>query len=348
MFELRSAWNLSSDLFDADFDDSFVEAAPAEVQLVDYRNCPTCNVPGKIAEAMIICEQCGLEREWNIHYGDVYSQSYEQNYNVSENSFIKFNIVGIGAHKYQKAYISTCADYSTYRANVNKTEIIQRINMYTGILPPSNAINMTIDLFEQIKRNEYVYRGNSRWGVIGACLYYACMDCGVSRTMKDIASIINIEKKALSQGDKILQDLHEAGVINILVDYEPLDDYLNQYLPALGIPVKYKAFIKHIIDRAEKKHLYIRNESQITSKCVGAIYLLIKRVPELRHLQKNIPDCCNNMSKSTYNRQYKLMTDNIYLLKKSFKKFGIPMDKAWKNVKSKPFRPSLSDNVDPI
>lgn len=301
-----------------------------DVEILDYKICPNCNVRGRISESFIICEQCGLEREWQTH-GDNYSISVDKNYNTSQNSHVSFNIVGKGSYCYQRSLLKTCSDYSLYRNNNNKKEITNIIFQYEGSKPPSNVISLAAELFDQVVQAGHVYRKNGKKGVMSACLYYACIMNNVTRTPKDIAIIMNTEEKFVSQGDRILQELNELGVVNIPSCYEPLDDYLNRFFSSLGIDMKYKAFIADLIHRADKKHLHVKNDCRTTTKCVGAIYMLTKRVKELRHIKKNhISSECNDISRTTYIKYYKLLYANHRLLKKCFKRHRIPMPLEWK------------------
>jgi hypothetical protein len=301
-----------------------------EVEKKDYKLCPECKIPCKIHDTVIICENCGMERVWDCHSHNLYSITIDQNYNTASNSFLSFNIVGNNSYCYNRSFLKTCADYSAYRNNNNKKDIINKIYQYEGNKPPANIINAAADLFDQIKNKGYVYRGDGKLGVIGACLYYASIMNNLTRTPKEISQIMGIDERFLSHGDRVLQELNELGIITIPTNYKPLDDYLKMYMPALNIPDKYKQFIVDVIARAERKHLHIKNESRMTTKCVGCIYLLTRRVPELKHIKKDtISIECNNISKSTFIRYSTLITDNFRLMKKPFRKHGIPMPVEW-------------------
>ena len=297
---------------------------------IDYKICPNCNIRCKILENFIICEQCGLEREWQNN-SDNYNAAIEKEHNTSQNSHISFNIVGKGSYCYQRSLLKTCSNYGVYRNNNNKKEITNIIFQYEGSKPPNNVINLAAELFDSIARAGRVYRKNGKKGVMAACLYYACIMQGVARTPKDVAIIMNTEERFLSQGDKILQEFNELGIISIPSCYEPLDDYLNRFFPALGIDEKYKAFVVDLIHRVEKKHLHVKNECRTTTKCVGAIYMLTRRIKELNHIKKDkISKECNDISKSTFVKYYNLLCSNYKLIKKSFKRHGIPMPLEWK------------------
>jgi transcription initiation factor TFIIIB Brf1 subunit/transcription initiation factor TFIIB len=302
---------------------------------VNYKKCPECGLMCKINETTVICEKCGLEREYDAHNTGAYSSSIDQGYNTSNNSFMSFKVIGKNYYNYSKNLYKTCANYPSYRNNSNRKEIINKIYRYEGGRIPLNVCNMTADLFDQIKQRGYVFRGNGKWGVIGACLFYSCIICGLSRTPREIANIIDIEDKFLSQGDRILQGLNELKIISIPVENNPISDYLNQYLPALGIPIKYKQFIIDLISRADVKRIYIGkgNQSRITTKCVGAIYLLCMRMPNLNHIKKDdISRECVKISKSTFIRQYNLLMEHGAELKKVFRKHKIPMPVEWRDL----------------
>lgn len=316
---------------DMDFIHDDLETNTKEIIEVDHMLCPICNIPGKLTESHVICEQCGMERVFDSHQSEKYSATVDQNYNTMDKSFMTFNIIGVNSYCYNRSLLKTCADYSAYRNNSNKKEIINRIYQYEGNKPPMNIINGTADLFDQIKNKGYVFRGDGKLGVIAACLYYVSVEHNLTRTPKEISSIIGVEEKFISQGDRILQELNELNVISIKTNHKPLNDYLNMYFPSLGIPDHYRGFIIDIIARAERKHLHIRNESRMTTKVVGAIYLLTMRVPELKHITKHkISDECNKISKTTFIKYYNLLCGNYKVIRKCFRKHHIPMPTIWR------------------
>lgn len=320
------------DFVDTKFKELNIELDKEETKVDNFNNCPLCNLPCKVNDAYILCEKCGMERKYDCHANDLYSLSVESNYNTANNSFMTFNIIGTNSYYYNRSLLKTCADYTSYRANNNKKDIINKIYQFDGNKPPMNVINETADLFDQIKQAGRVYRGDGKLGVIGACLYYISIKNNLTRTPKEISSIMGIEERFLSQGDRILQELAELNVIEIPTNYKPLNDYLNMFMPILGIPDKYKQFVIDIIARAEKKHLHIGHECRLTTKVVGVLYILTLRVPELRYIKKDVISAeCNNISKSTFIKYSSLICDNYHIMKKPFRKHLIPMPIAWKN-----------------
>ena len=243
---------------------------------------------------------------------------------------MSFNFIGKNSYCYQRSFLKTCANYSSFRRNNNRKDLYNYNYQYEGKKIPKNAIKLAIELFSKIKENNYVFRGNGKKGVLGACLFYSCVMNHITKTPREIASVMEIEERFLSQGDRIVQELNEKGVISIPTILRPLNDYLDQFFPALNIPDKYKQFVTDIIKMAEKKDVHIMNDSRTTTKCIGAIFLLINRIKELKHITKDhiVKEC--NISKSTFIRYYNLLLTNYKMLKPVFKKHRITMPVEWR------------------
>jgi transcription initiation factor TFIIIB Brf1 subunit/transcription initiation factor TFIIB len=296
----------------------------------DNSMCPYCFVPGRVRDTKIYCTQCGLEREWDEYNEDLYDRSIEQNHNTSSNSFVSFNIVGKNCSDMRRSYMNSCANYSSHRRYNSRRETEMRIYQYDGREVSQTVIDAALEIYEQIKDSFHVFRGNGKWGIIAACLYYAFIKEGQARTPKEVASILGTDEKFLSQGDRKLLKYNDMGIISIPTSVHPIAEYLHHYMTALEIDLKYKVFILDIINRAQEKYLHIKNDCRTTTKCVGAIYLLCQRVPELRHINKQqIADVCK-ISKSTFLRYYELIMRHHELLEKSFRRNGIPMPVAWR------------------
>ena len=291
--------------------------------------CHICNIEGKISDGVIQCEGCGLTMI-NDNATNKFCVSVDQDHNTSSNSFMSFNFIGKNSYCYQRSFLKTCANYSSFRKNTNRKDLYNYNYQHDGKKIPKNAIKLAIELFSKIKEENYVFRGNGKKGVLGSCLFYACVMNNITKTPREIASIMNIEERFLSQGDRTIHELNEKGVISIPTILRPMHDYLDQYFPALGIPDKYKSFIVDIINIAEKKNIHIQNDSRTTTKSIGAIYLLTMRVKELNHINKDqiVKEC--NISKSTFIRYYNILIANYKIIKPIFKKHKIPQPNSWR------------------
>jgi transcription initiation factor TFIIIB Brf1 subunit/transcription initiation factor TFIIB len=305
--------------------------ATAEPIIVDYKICIACKTQSVITDAGLLCLSCGLEKPMYTETPELFSETINNNYNTSSNSYISFSVIGANAYTYNRSFIKTCSDYIQYRNNNNKKDIFNRIYQHAGNHPPTNIINATIELFDIIKQKNYIYRGSIKWGVISACLYYMSIEHKVARTPKEIIKIMDIDDKSFGVGHKILLELKELGVVDIQTDYSPLNDYLNQFFPSLGIPDKYKQFVVDLITRMQLKKCHVGNESRLSTKVIGCIYILTLHMPELRHITRDdISRECNGISKSTFIRYHDLIKKNYKLVKKTFKYHHIHQPSSWR------------------
>jgi transcription initiation factor TFIIIB Brf1 subunit/transcription initiation factor TFIIB len=298
-----------------------------------YNTCPRCNIECKLNNDEILCHQCGYIPDI-INDSHKFTFSNDKDHNTSDNSFMSFNLVGKNAYCYQRSFLKTCANYTSFRKNNNRKYLYNYNYQYEGKKIPKNAIKLAIELFSIIKEHNYVFRGNGKKGVLGACLFYACVMNNITKTPREISSVMEIEERFLSQGDRKVQELNEKGIISIPTILRPLKDYLDQYFPALKIPNKYKSFIIDLIGRAEQKNMHIENDSRTTTKVIGAIYLLTNRIKSLNITKESIVKECD-ISRSTFIRYNNLLLSNYKKIKPVFKKHKIPMPKSWKSTDDK-------------
>jgi hypothetical protein len=318
----------------------------------DEKLCNTCLMPYKILDECLICEKCGIEKVIESEIDtENYNMCLESNYNSNSDSYVSFSFKGKGSYGYQKALLIACSDYTAITHKEVLKELMNIIDQYEGNKLPKNIINLAIDLYFTIKSkaNEYfsaiygennikkklILRGKGKLGMYADCLYYACIMENLSRTPREIANIVNIEEKYMSAADKKIQEFYELGLIDLPINIRLIDDYINRYFPLLGIPMKYKDFIIYLINRAEQKYIHINNESRISTKCIGAIYLLCQRIPELKHITREIIAQNCKISKSTCNKYYQLLISNWKYIKKAFKKYRIPQPIEWKKTMRK-------------
>jgi len=291
--------------------------------------CEKCDIIYKTLNGFSYCESCGVE---NKTESDQMTYNSESCNNVHRDPFMSFNIIGKGknARDLQRNFIKTCGKYKAYRTNSNRREMVKTNDDYIGNKLPKNVIKLALELFRKIKEKKFVFRGNGKKGVIGACLFYSCIMNKITKTPKEISNILGIEERFLSQGDRTVQELNEKGIIVIPTTIRPLNDYLKQYFALLKIDAIYTDFIINIIDRMEIKNIHMINNSRTTTKAIGAIYLLINRVPKYKNITKDIivKEC--KISKSTFIRYYNLLLKNYKVIKPIFKKHKISMPVEWK------------------
>ena len=319
--------NIDFNTYENSFDE--IKKFSQEEQL---KECIHCKGKLSISSGTLVCKDCGIETFNNIGgTEEEYSTSAITDCNVNSNGFMALKMTGKGSYGYQRSLLKTCANYQQYRKVSTLKDMNNWNNNSEKYHIPKNVIQQANDMFDKIKKRKIVFRKDGKKGVLSACLYYACYDNNISKTPSEIAQFSNIEEKFHSHGDRILHSLNELGIIQIPAKINPTADYINRYMELLDIDKKYKQFIIDLIDRAEEKKIHILHDSKANTRAVGAIFMLIERLPELKsRITKEIIEKECGISKTTFIRYYKILCKYYKLVKKIFKRHAIPMPNDWR------------------
>ena len=156
-----------------------------------------------------------------------------------------------------------------------------------------------------------------------------CQKEGLARKPYRIASLHGILERDLSKADSIVRSFHEEGVIDLFINKDSYESYIEKYMEILKMDIiKWKPFIIDIIKRAENKHVYMKTPKPST-KCLGAIYFIINSVPSLkREISKE--DMINKckISKTTLINHYQELFNHKKKFKKIFKQYKIKLPKT--------------------
>jgi transcription initiation factor TFIIIB Brf1 subunit/transcription initiation factor TFIIB len=121
---------------------------------------------------------------------------------------------------------------NNYSNNANM-RIISRLNMYQGIPYKTRSLLIVFNTISEncnrngiskkiINESQGLYkiiskykisRGSNRCGIISACIFMACKNCGSARSSSEISKVMNIEKKVVTKGIKQLQDIIRVNKI---------------------------------------------------------------------------------------------------------------------------------------
>lgn len=279
-------WNIFNKLSKS-FDDDYCDKIDTLKEKTNYDKniCEVCGEVGTVLadNGMMVCSKCGIQNEIEIDVGQEW-RYYCDNDNKSgsdptrvglptntliPNSMLSTIILGYGGEsfrRHQKWGTASHKDRSIYEI-YNKLKIICLSNGLTQCVI-DKAIAMYLK-YDKLKR------GDTRMGILAACILYACRDKTISRTIEEIEDIFDISRKKLSSGFK---DLH-----NGLYNYNP--SYISEiepFLPEYDI-VRYCNLLK-----IGKKHIDAAKEvyymadffglvSNITPKSItlGCIYFVI-------------------------------------------------------------------------
>ena len=301
--------------------------------------CYACGGNLRTKNNVMSCQSCGLEIKGAVvSTAEDESTTVSPDYNVNGKGFISVRVIGKGSYGYNRNLMKTSADYTVHRRITNLKEMHNWNAQCTSSQVSKNVIEDANNLFATIKQHGLVYRKDSKKGVQGSCLYHACHMNGVSRTHTEIAQLVSIAEKFLSAGDRILRDLNERGIISIPARIDSVTNYINRYFELLGIPDKYKQFVIDMIAQADEDRLHVLYDSKSNTKCIGTIYMLVERVPELRkYIDKERIESECMISKTTFIKYHTMLCKYYRRFVHVFAKHRIPLKSEWREeTKAKP------------
>ena len=319
----------------ANITEKYETAAQSVLSARDYKHCVRCGGVLTLKDNYTICNSCGIEDRDNVIEGDMVNCCDMTSVDGSNANYfgnnITLKITGKGSYGLQKSVLKNCANYERYRASNNLKEMRNLNAQNAEVNIPRNIIREANEMFTKIHDAGYVFRKDQKKGVISACLYYACFKNGIARTPQEIAKFMQIEEKFHSHGDRVLHDLNEKEIINIPIQIMPMRQYLEMYFNLLDINRKFLPFTEALINKAERSTLHILHDCKNNTKCIGAIYMLVTRIPMLsqRISLEYISNTCS-ISPATVKRYFNVIETYWQHFKVVFKRYGIPMPVAWR------------------
>ena len=295
----------------------------------DKMICEDCSVNLEPMENSYRCPNCGIDKK-SYEETDDYSISVANNYNTNECSSMAIRVTGEGSYRYHRGLQRNNSDYS--KTQTKKT--IRQFNQCNARAHkkfPVIILKEAAEMYNILQKKKIVRRGNGKDGSLGGCLYFAFIENRITKKSKTIANFMGVEDSYISKGIAHLRELHDQGIINLPLDRDPKEDYIYQYFEGLKIDNKYKEVVSQVIDRSEETDLMGDNNSRISTKCSGAIYLLQQQL-DLPFTKSDIVNVCE-ISKSTYIQYYKYLFINRKLINIILKKHNIPRMRSKKNAK---------------
>ena len=312
---------LNNDLFEQLL---FANPAPDDTS-TEPNFCTDCNLPMEISGAdEYQCTVCGRAQ-------NIFVDSCADHESASASS-IK---IGTGAHKGR--YYNFTGDYSkvqlkaiqsqlskcrsTYRGNAFSHDILAAVALrYNEI----QKLEFHDDSAADAKPKKFVKRGAIKNEIIAALMYYECIRKGVVRKKRDIAEFMGLEHDGFSRGDSILRNLHAMQKIDLPMDEEPIEGFVDRYLETLNIesPVN-SSFIISLVDRSENERIGM--SSQLSSKVVGALWVLILRT-KLPITSQQLEKAADGIKKNTFMKFYKEVYGNISFFTDIFAAHNVPLN----------------------
>ena len=204
--------------------------------------------------------------------------------------------------KYQQYTSMPYKERSKYKIFNQITETCKKNNINTKII---NEAHSLYSIINQIK----ISRGSNRFGLIAACVYYACKECNVPRSSKEIAKIFDINITVITKGLKHFTELMKLNKIgkerlNNEKCINPID-FIERFCDNFNFTSNDIKEIKNLCNLASKHNII--SENTPPSFAAGCIFYYIKK-NNIDITKKNISDVCN-ISEVTINKCYKKLVD---------------------------------------
>jgi transcription initiation factor TFIIIB Brf1 subunit/transcription initiation factor TFIIB len=119
---------------------------------------------------------------------------------------------------------------------------------------------------------ESILRGNSRKGLIVACIFYAYEDLGQRKSQDEIKKYFNINKKILSNGMKMFN----LKIKRTPIYTTPLD-FIPKIMSKFNLSEKHIQFVTKLFNKICKKSAFI-NRSNPDSIAAGLSYFVLKHI----------------------------------------------------------------------
>jgi len=240
---------------------------------INYKNCNECNIQMQPnINNTLTCPSCGYIKTVIIE-----NLEYEPSmtgYNTNENYHIPIKCIGKNSFQYQKYLRNNTSQYSIIQETSIK-RILEKLNYKSdNFIIPKNIISNVLIQYKKIRETSKIHRGEILKGILGSLLYYECLKEGIIRKPKEFAKWYDISENDLSKGDKILRDLAETGIIELPLNKDYNDEYIESYLKRMDLDIKYSTLLIELLDKINQ-HKIGNPNARLSTKISALIFLLI-------------------------------------------------------------------------
>jgi len=183
---------------------------------------------------------------------------------------------------------------SLYKVFTEITEICKKNNL------PSIIINEAKSIYKIIS-NTKISRGSNRIGIKAATVYFACKECNVPRSSKEIADMFHIDITVMTKGTKMCQEILHMNKKNKnrFKNHDSIYpiDFIERFCNKLNLD-QYINTIKLICNISIENNII--SENTPPSIAAGCIFLFVKN-NNIKISKKQISDICK-ISEVTINK----------------------------------------------
>lgn len=196
--------------------------------------------------------------------------------------------------KYQEWTSMTYKERSVYKIFTELTTICKKNNI------PSKIEIEAKSLYKIITTTK-ITRGNNRKGIIASCLYFACKNCNVARSQKEIAKMFYIKIPIMTRGCKLFQEIIQLSNRKTRCSESKSivpEDFIDRFCNRLNLTGNQIVEIKDL-------HSYFNTISDVRpdSYACGLI-MLYGKLNGLEITKTDLSDI-SNISEVTINKCYK-------------------------------------------
>ena len=200
---------------------------------------------------------------------------------------------------------------SVYKVFLEIQNVCNRHNI------PSKIINEAKSIYK-IASSTKISRGTNRAGIIASCVFFACYDCDVPRSSKEIAEMFGISSNIMTKGVKKCQEIihmdkKNKNRISKTKSTKP-EDFINRFCNKLNIQEKDTEKVLSICKITVEN--FIISENTPPSIASGCIYYFIKKTNK-GITKKEISEICK-ISEVTINKCCKVIEERDELFDKIF------------------------------
>lgn len=297
-------------------------------------DCPRCHIEMTKSwnEFNLVCPKCHASAP--VGTGESHTINSGENHNTSSNAYMCFKPVGTKNRLYHNTMIKYTSDSEPYRDQQILTLLKQYNFINQDFKIPQDVIRTACELFIQLRSHEYVRRGGTRRGVLGACIYEQCRKYKITKTKAQIAKLMQVSEAKITFGIDELNNYAKLGVVEVSQNVDPTADYVDSLFEVFDLDQDRKAFVVALLDRMMAKKIEEVANCFNTTRVVGAVYFLSKLMGwGLTH--EKIAANADNISRGTYLNVANAITKNEEKLRKVFVRHAVPFPATWKPLEKK-------------
>ena len=178
----------------------------------------------------------------------------------------------------------------------------------------SSSVLETVKHYYVLMANEKLSRGNVRLGLIACCIFYACKKDKVTRSIKEICAMCDIEPTVFNNAHKIFRDIMKDHIpAELFEETTQVDDLITRFCGYLNFDRQKRcyfhkkiSYMNNIIDKTQI--LIGKTPSAITASCIFYICQKEKIDITKKYISQQV-----NVSIVTINKIYQLINTNSHL-----------------------------------